>query len=259
MATTVPAEARAPRTRARTWWRRFGNTLIALGGVAVVYAAVVWFWGDPITALWARYQQAGLSRAFDREVHDWPVPATVPPSPHPKAELATVRADAHKDAKALSDSGPFGRLVIGRIGLTVIVVQGTDWWGDLSKGPGHYANTSVPGLGRTVAIAGHRTTFGAWFRHIDSIRNGDAITLQMPYATFRYRVQYHRVVSSDDWSIIRPQGYERLVLSACHPLYSASHRWVVFARAVSVTPKGEPTVVMPEGARAQRLAHLCHD
>jgi sortase A len=120
----------------------------------------------------------------------------------------------------------------------VIVVQGTDWWSDLSKGPGHYTQTTVPGLDRTVAIAGHRTTFGAWFRHIDSLRAGDPIILQTPYATFRYRVQYHRVVKSNDWSIIRPQGYERLVLSACHPLYSASHRWVVFARAYSETPRG---------------------
>jgi sortase (surface protein transpeptidase) len=49
----------------------------------------------------------------------------------------------------------------------------------------------------------------------------------------------HKVVVNTDWSIIRPQGYDRLVLSACHPLYSASHRWVVFARAISVTLPGK--------------------
>jgi sortase A len=106
----------------------------------------------------------------------------------------------------------------------------------------------VPGLGRTVAIAGHRTTFGAWFRHIDSLRAGDPIILQMPYATFRYRVQYHRVVKSDDWSIIRQQGYDRLVLSACHPLYSASHRWVVFARAMYEAPHGGQRIAIPTTA-----------
>jgi sortase A len=122
----------------------------------------------------------------------------------------------------------------------VVVVQGTTAGidADLSKGPGHYMNTSFPGMGSTVAIAGHRTTYGAWFRNIDGIRNGDAIDLEMPYATFHYRVQMHQVVPNTDWAIIKPQGYERLVLSACHPLYSASHRWVVFARAVSVTLPG---------------------
>ena len=137
---------------------------------------------------------------------------------------------------------PFGRLTIGRIGLSVVVVQGTDWLHDLSQGPGHYSNTHFPGQGTTVAIAGHRTTFGAWFRHINDIRNGDCITLQMPYATFHYRVQYHQVVPNTDWKIIRPQGYERLVLSACHPLYSSSHRWIVFARGMSATLKGGLTV-----------------
>jgi sortase A len=52
-----------------------------------------------------------------------------------------------------------------------------------------------------------------------------------------YRVTGHRIVRSDDWSIIKPHGYDELVLSACHPLYSASHRWVVFARLAAVHPK----------------------
>jgi sortase A len=52
-------------------------------------------------------------------------------------------------------------------------------------------------------------------------------------------VQMHKVVGNSDWSIIDPQGYERLVLSACHPIYSASHRYIIFARAVSVTLPGD--------------------
>ena len=28
---------------------------------------------------------------------------------------------------------------------------------------------------------------------------------------------------------MRPVGYERLVLTACHPLYSAAQRYIVFA------------------------------
>jgi sortase A len=33
-------------------------------------------------------------------------------------------------------------------------------------------------------------------------------------------------------------SYDRLVLSACHPLYSAAKRIVVFAKLVNATPKG---------------------
>ena len=138
------------------------------------------------------------------------------------------------------EGDPLGRIVIGRIGLNAIFVQGTSRFGALDKGPGHYEETPLPGRDGTVAIAAHRTTFGAWFRHIDSIRDGDAIELRMPYGTFHYRVQYHRIVSPNGTraSIVRNLGYERLILSACNPLYSASQRWVVFARAVSVTLPG---------------------
>jgi sortase A len=245
MAVSASADAAArSRGRARSWVRRTGNVLIGLGVVAIGYALVVWFWGDPITALYAQHEQTGLERSFGQERAAWP--ATPPGASDPAAQLARMRTDAHRYSARLTDGQAYGRLLVPRLGLRVVVVQGTDYWGDLSRGPGHYASTASPGAGSTVAVAGHRTTFGAWFRNIDSLRAGDPIVLQMPYGTFRYRVQYHRVVSSNDWSIVRPQGYERLLLSACHPLYSASHRWIVFARAVSVTPRAGTPVALPQ-------------
>ena len=54
----------------------------------------------------------------------------------------------------------------------------------------------------------------------------------------------HRVVASDDWSIIRERGFDALVLSACHPLYSASQRWVAIARLVEVTPAAGESYVL---------------
>jgi sortase A len=81
-----------------------------------------------------------------------------------------------------------------------------------------------------VAIAGHRTTYGAPFRTIDKLDNGDRIRLEMPYGRFNYRVQKTRIVEPTQVSVKRPVGYDRLILSACHPLYSATKRIVVFAR-----------------------------
>ena len=81
-----------------------------------------------------------------------------------------------------------------------------------------------------IAIAGHRTTYLHPFRHIDNLRVGDRIELVMPYGIYDYTVYEHRIVTDHDWSILRPRSFEKLVLSACHPLYSATHRWVVFAR-----------------------------
>ena len=107
---------------------------------------------------------------------------------------------------------------------------------DLERGPAHYASTALPGEGETVAIAGHRTTYLAPFRNLNELHPGDRIVLQMPYAKFIYVVSRERVVSPDAWWITRNLGYERLVLSACNPLYSASQRIAVFARLVRIRP-----------------------
>jgi sortase A len=85
-----------------------------------------------------------------------------------------------------------------------------------------------------VGIAGHRTTYLAPFRKIDEIQDGDEIRVELPYAGFIYTVEKHEVVDPSDVQIIEPVGYERLVLTACHPLYSAAQRWAVFAKLTTV-------------------------
>ena len=108
----------------------------------------------------------------------------------------------------------------------------------LRKGPGFFPETPFPGSGGTTAIAGHRTTYGAPFRGLDELDRGDAIVVEMPYARFEYRVERTRIVDPDAFWVTKRVGYERLVLSACHPLYSAAQRIVVFARQVRVEPRG---------------------
>jgi sortase A len=124
-------------------------------------------------------------------------------------------------------------LRIPRIGLRTIVVRGTSA-ADLRKGPGLIDGSPLPGQGGTTAIAGHRTTYGAPFRSLDALRRGDAITLRTPYASFRYRVEGWRIVQPGDLSVLRRVGHDRLVLSACHPVFSAARRIVVFARLAGV-------------------------
>ncbi len=107
----------------------------------------------------------------------------------------------------------------------------------------------------TTAIAGHRTTWLAPFRHIDALRPGQPIVLEMPYARFTYRVIGSRVVLPTDVSVLDPVGYSRLVLSACTPLFSASHRLIVFARLSSTLPLGAArvspsTAGVPDGRSA---------
>ena len=61
----------------------------------------------------------------------------------------------------------------------------------------------------------------------------------MPYGTFRYKIYYQKIVDSHDWSILNSRPYEKLVLSACHPLYSATHRIVTYARLVGESTKSD--------------------
>jgi sortase (surface protein transpeptidase) len=60
----------------------------------------------------------------------------------------------------------------------------------------------------------------------------------MPYSTFVYRAGWHRVVTADNVSVLRSPRHELLALQACHPRFFASHRYIVYARLVSVAPRG---------------------
>jgi sortase A len=227
--------------------RRLGKVLIALGIVLVGYSAAILFWGDPVTYVYARWKQHELAGELNKEFADYAASSGVNALAVERSRGATsleiaqaqrelVERAANRLNHSLKMSHPLGRIKIPKIGVNAIFVQGTRWGPDLSQGPGHYPQTSLPGVGRTVGIAAHRTTFGAWFRHIDSLDAGDRVSLKLPYATFYYRVFKHEVVKSGDWSIIRDRGFDTLVLSACHPLYSASHRWVVYGALVRVDP-----------------------
>jgi sortase A len=241
---TVAPEAASRPGGARVRTRRAGSMLVALGVLISAYALLVLLWRDPATDLYTKWRQHELSSALAQEFRAYgatvPEVAVVREKPHGLPPVirplpATV-ASARHFARSLEPGQPIGRIVIARLSLNAVVVNGTNWLHDLSQGPGRYPSTSLPGLDRTTAIAGHRTTFGAWFRHIDRMRKHDTIAIVLPYGTFRYEVIGHKIVPAADWSIVRDRGYDTLVLSACHPLYSASHRWVVFARLRSVTP-----------------------
>jgi sortase A len=225
--------------------RKVGVALLALGLGVVGWVGVVLLWGDPFTSLYTAHEQRVLAGQLAQERRLWtatPVRATAPTDvSRPRIIAQIIKSRALKFGRGVHDGAPIGRIVIPRIGLKMIVVEGTSE-GDLAKGPGHYnaasgVATALPGAGGVVAIAGHRTTFLHPFRHVDRLRPGDNVYLEMPYATLRYRVYFQKIVVSTDWSILNSRPYEKLVLSACHPLYSATHRIVTFARLVGESPK----------------------
>ena len=152
------------------------------------------------------------------------------------AERNAIASDAARFRLHTHAGEAIGRIVIHRIGLNMVVVDGTDE-SSLKKGPGRDLRTYMPGQNRLVYIAGHRTTYLAPFSHIDAIRPGDVITLEMPYATFTYRTTRHRIVAASNLAVLRSPRHELLELQACHPRFFATHRYIVYAQLVAMTPR----------------------
>ena len=208
---------------------------MVVGGVAMLlWVVVVWQWEDPFTALYTRWQQHRLASRYDERFSTFR--PLRPPAATLAAERRTIALEAARYRRMSKKGDPIGRIKVPRLGLNMILVNGTDH-DTLEKGPGRDLRTFMPGQGELVYIAGHRTTFLAPFSHIDSLRRGDRVTLELPYATFVYRIVRHRIVKSDDLSVLRSHGREVVVLQACHPRFFASHRYLAYANPVRVEPR----------------------
>jgi len=228
---TAQAEASSKRPRGmRRAVRGFANVLIVAGILLLADAGLTVVWQEPMSAAYNHFQQSELSG----ELED--LGQAVIATPAEKRALASLPDDSRRiafAARALDrkadDGQAVGRIRIPAIGVSKVIVQGTNT-DDLHKGPGHYPNTPLPGAPGTVGVAGHRTTYGAPFRHVDKLKRGDVITMQMPYATITYQVERLRIVPPTATWVVDRRSYDRLVLTACHPLYSAAKRIVVFAK-----------------------------
>jgi sortase A len=223
-------------TMTRRLARLGGAILIGSGILALAWAFAIWQWGDPVTALFTRWEQRQLQaelRTIERRYR--PLPSTAPtkdaPSPTPKRSAAEVARLARSLRSTTDRGGPLGRIRVDRLDLNMIMVDGTDH-ASLKRGPGVDGRTSLPGQGKLVYIAGHRTTYGAPFAHIDRLETGDRIELEMPYGTFVYRVSSHVIVDADDIDRLRTRGREEVALQACHPRFSAKRRYIVYATPI---------------------------
>jgi sortase A len=224
--------------RARRALRALSTALMVVGALALLDAGITLVWQEPLSALYAKLEQDHLSGVL-RKVE------TASPTTVERRRLALLSDQRRRIAylarelqRHAAPGSPVGRIEIPRIGANFVVIDGTGVE-ELEQGPGIYPETRFPGRGATTAIAGHRTTWLAPFRHIDALRRGDRIALDMPYAHFLYTVVGHRVVAPTDVAAaVGDVGYSRLVLSACTPLFSAAKRLLVFARLTSTTPVG---------------------
>jgi sortase A len=259
---SAPASPRVTQTGSKVpgpWsphgWRVLGVALVLIGTLVLIDAGVTLVWQEPISALYAKLRQNHLSGALAKVERAAPTLGERRALLRLPGQSTRIAFLARELQRRAGEGSPVARIRIPRIGASFVVVKGTST-SDLRSGPGIYPETVFPGIRGTTAIAGHRTTYLAPFRHIDALRRGSRILLNMPYAHFTYIVTDVRVVAPTDvHAAVGYVGYSRLVLSACTPLFSAAKRLLVRARLTRTVPvgAGRSTISPTTGGLARKF------
>jgi sortase A len=177
-----------------------------------------------LTLLDARLYQASAKRSLENQIAENRIVAN---QIRPATEHEIVQPEPAV-RPAVKDGDLLGRIDIPRLGVSVAVLQGTNSR-MLRLGAGHIEDTPLPGEPGNIGIAGHRDTF---FRELKDIRPKDEIQLQTATGLFRYEVDWARVVTPDDVSVLAPSTDSVLTLVTCYPFYfvgPAPRRFVVRA------------------------------
>jgi sortase A len=201
-------------------WLERGLLLVAI----LCLGAWAWAWLD------AKYTQARDSQILDeaREA------ATASGTGEPAQE--TDRLDTFQPAstqpepprRQLAEGSLFGRISIPRLDVSTIVLEGVDA-ATLRRGAGHIPETAISGDRGNVGIAAHRDSF---FRALKDVRKNDIVRLETLEGTYRYRVDWTRIVTPDETAVLDDTADPELTLVTCYPFYyvgSAPNRFIVRA------------------------------
>jgi sortase A len=207
-----------------------GRLFVTVGVLVLLFVSYQ-LWG---TGLYTDREQDRLFEEFTSILGRTPASTSTTTSssspPEPTTTTSTTSAPAPLPA-VVREGEALAQLTIERIGLDVIVVEGTNR-DDLRKGPGHYPGSPLPGQKGNSAIAGHRTTYGAPFGNLDQLEDDDTIIVRTSQGRFTYRVyEPILVVDPTNLSVLQPDPNRpaTITLTTCNPKYSAKQRLVVKA------------------------------
>lgn len=220
--------------------REIGWNLITAGLLVLLFVAYQ-LWG---TGFAEAASQAKLKKQFTAGAAA-PAPRSTSPTTSSGGDAATVGGASPGAALPGAPEGSaIAHMSIPKIGLDKYVVEGVAD-ADLSEGPGHYPGTPLPGEPGNVAIAGHRTTYGAPFFDLNALSAGDKIYItNHANQTFLYVVNHSEVVKPTDVAVVAPTSDNRLTLTTCNPRYEATTRLIVVAMLESL-PVTPPATVPP--------------
>lgn len=209
-----------------------GEVLITLGVLLLLFVTWQLWWTD----VTANREQASIVQTLERDFGDGRPGRDV--GKEPLDPLATLKNVPFGKAFAIVRIPRFGA------GFARPVLEGTDR-PTLTKGVGHYQGTALPGVVGNFAVAGHRTTYGRPFHNIDLLRKGDVIVVETKASYVVYAVARHLIVTPHSMEVIAPVPQRPgvaptaawMTMTSCHPKYSATERYVIFAKLVKVIPR----------------------
>lgn len=261
MSRRVPYFERPQQPRDWRWYvGGTGRTFITLGLLLFGFVAFQ-LWGTGIATARAQAQlEKELETVFQQVTVPAPAPtvpdSTVPSSAPPTTDAApttTLYEDEFTDdlpeaplAPIVPSGTPLGKIQIPAIDVDWVFVQGVKY-NDLKKGPGHFRETPMPGQLGNAAIAGHRTTYGQPFFHLDLLQAGDRIITITGLGRHVWSVtesfvvaptEYERIVPTKEWN------RAMLTLVTCTPAYTARQRLII--RAELVTEESDRLYAAPD-------------
>jgi sortase A len=167
------------------------------------------------------------SQQWDKNEGTAPAPITRPDPGEPVVMAAPANAVR------------FANLIVPRFGADYSrpVGEGVGVHDVLNEGIGHYPGTQMPGAVGNVALAGHRTGWGAPLGDIANLQIGDSIYLETEDGWYRYEFRSLEYVMPTGIAVLEPVpqfanavAVDRiLTLTSCNPKLTAAERIIAYS------------------------------
>ncbi len=225
--------------------RGLGWLLVVSGAVVLLYVVyLLWF-----TGFETQQAQRDLEESWTLTVPDTPVEQEA-------AGPDATAAEEDEEDEELELGAAFAAMWFERDGERIVnddvlyVVNGSTLE-LLKSGPGHYPLSDRPGGAGNLAIAGHRTTYGAPFWSVDELTDGDTIhVVDRQGREWRYAYRQQQIVAPTDVWVVGedPLGEDvpTITLTTCHPRGSAAQRLIVFGELLDEPIESTATGETPE-------------
>lgn len=256
---------------ARLFTRTLGELLITAGALVLLF--VVWqvWWTDvqaqgaadqALEQVQASFAEYGQDRGSGSDTGTLPdeaeetadpvpttaAPTTIPPPEPVRTSPPTRTAEPEPPARPTYRQGDGVAIVhLPTLDQVVAVQEGIELE-ILNRGVlGHYPHSALPGEIGNFAVAGHRTTYGAPMWDLDALQPGDPVVVETTEGWSVYLMQRHRVVLPHQVEVVAAvpdqPGVEPteawMVLTACHPRFSAEQRLIGYALLDRTVPRAD--------------------